>query len=175
MTRTHNGTGGDGTRLLVVMGVSGAGKTTVGRLLAARLGLPYADADAFHPVANKERLSKGIPLDDAARAPWLTAIGAWLAQHADTGGVVSCSALKRRYRDRLLRDAPGAFFVHLDGSRELIHGRLAHRTGHFMPACMLGSQLADLEPLEPDEPGIVVSVERSPEQVVELILQRLPG
>ncbi|MGK5642635.1 gluconokinase [Streptomyces sp. URMC 126] len=159
---------------VVVMGVSGAGKTTVGRLVADRLGVPFADADAFHPASNKALMSSGIPLGDAERAPWLAAIGDWLAAHAARGGIVTCSALKRRYRDTLARAAERALFVHLDGPAEVIADRLAHRTGHFMPACMLGSQLADLEPLAPDEHGVRVLVDRPARQVAGLVLDRLP-
>ncbi|MBC2878305.1 MULTISPECIES: gluconokinase [Streptomyces] len=160
--------------LVVVMGVSGAGKTTVGRLVADRLGAPFADADAFHPASNKALMAAGIPLGDTERAPWLAAIADWLTAHAAGGGVVTCSALKRRYRDALARTARRALFVHLDGPAEVIADRLAHRTGHFMPACMLGSQLADLEPLAPDEHGVRVPVGHPARQVADLALARLP-
>ncbi|KAB7842188.1 gluconokinase [Streptomyces mobaraensis] len=159
--------------LVVVMGVSGAGKTTVGRLIADRLGAPFADADAFHPASNKALLAAGIPLGDTERAPWLAAIADWMTAHAAGGGVVTCSALKRRYRDALARTARRALFVHLDGPAEVIADRLAHRTGHFMPACMLGSQLADLEPLAPDEHGVRVPVDHPARQVADLALARL--
>ncbi len=114
--------------VIVVMGVSGSGKSTVGGLLAERLGVPYAEADDFHPPANIAKMSAGHPLDDSDRAPWLDAIAAWIAERGDRGGVVSCSALRRRYRDRLRASAPGLFFLHLDGSPELIASRLAART-----------------------------------------------
>ncbi|MFI9275417.1 gluconokinase [Kitasatospora sp. NPDC052896] len=152
--------------LIVVMGVSGAGKTTVARLLADRLALPFAEADDFHPAANIAKMSAGIPLDDADRAPWLHTLGGWLAERgrAGTGGVVTCSALRRRYRDTLRAACPTAFFLHLDGNRGLVADRLAARTGHFMPASLLASQYALLEPLQPDEHGAVLDVgsEREP-------------
>ncbi|MEV1011015.1 gluconokinase [Streptomyces sp. NPDC049881] len=141
------------------MGVSGSGKSTVGELLADRLGVPYADADDFHSPANIAKMSAGTPLTDEDRWPWLDAIGAWAAgRAADGGAVVTCSALKRAYRDRLRAAAPGLFFVHLDGSRELIAGRMAAREGHFMPGALLDSQLAALEPLQEDERGARVDI-----------------
>jgi gluconokinase len=156
-------------QVVVVMGVSGTGKSTVGALLADALGVPYAEADAFHPAANVAKMSAGTPLDDADRVPWLDAIGAWAGGRsaAGLGGVVSCSALKRRYRDRLRAAAPGLFFLHLTGSRELIAERLSERRGHFMPSTLLDSQLADLEPLEPDERGAALPVDTDPRTVVK--------
>ncbi|MGW0736477.1 gluconokinase [Streptomyces sp. NPDC002851] len=151
--------------VVVVMGVSGTGKSTVGALLAAELGVPYAEADAFHPPANIAKMSSGTPLDDKDREPWLDAIGAWAAGRAGHGGVVSCSALKRAYRDRLRAAAPGLFFVHLMGDRALIAGRLAERQGHFMPGALLDSQFATLEPLAADEHGAAIPVTTAPESV----------
>lgn len=155
--------------VIVVMGVSGVGKTTVARLLAHRLGLPYAEADDFHPAANIAKMSAGTPLDDQDREPWLRALGAWLGERAEagTGGVVTCSALKRSYRD-ILRDAcPEAFFLHLTGSHELVGDRIAHRTGHFMPPSLLDSQYATLEPLQADESGAVLDVDADPDTLVD--------
>ncbi|KDN86640.1 gluconokinase [Kitasatospora cheerisanensis] len=155
--------------VIVVMGVSGVGKTTVARLLAHRLGLPYAEADDFHPAANIAKMSAGIPLDDQDREPWLRALGAWLGERAGagTGGVVTCSALKRSYRD-ILRDAcPEAYFLHLTGSHDLVGDRIAHRTGHFMPPSLLDSQYATLEPLQADESGTVLDVDADPDTLVE--------
>lgn len=161
---------------IVVMGVSGAGKTTVARLLAERLGVPKAEADDFHPPANIAKMSAGIPLGDADRVPWLEAIGRWLHERdaARSGGVVTCSALKRGYRDILREASPGIFFLHLDGRPDLIADRIGHRAGHFMPPSLLGSQYAALEPLGPDENGAVVDVGPSPEDIVEMAVELLP-
>ncbi|WP_051830964.1 MULTISPECIES: gluconokinase [Streptomyces] len=155
---------------VVVMGVSGVGKTTLARMLADRLDLPFAEADDFHPAANIAKMSAGIPLDDEDRAPWLRAIGAWLKERteAGTGGVVTCSALKHRYRDTLRAACPGAFFLHLSGGHELVEDRLNHRAGHFMPPSLLDSQYAALEPLAADERGAVLDVGPSPEELVEM-------
>lgn len=156
--------------VVVIMGTSGTGKTTVCSLLAQRLGVPQDDADDFHPAANIAAMSAGTPLTDQDRWPWLDAIGAWARQRAApggrVGGVVSCSALKRSYRDRL-RAAAGLelFFVHLTGDRALIERRMAHRQGHFMPTALLDSQFAVLEPLRPDEAGIAIDVAATPEEI----------
>lgn len=158
--------------LLVVMGVSGSGKSTVGAALAQRLAVPFLDADRLHSPANIAKMAAGEPLDDDDRRAWLEATGGWLAEHDAAGGVVSCSALKVSYRDRLRRHAPRVGFVHLSGSREAIARRLASRTGHFMPASLLGSQLADLEALGPDEVGVVVDVDQSVGSVVQECLDR---
>lgn len=158
--------------LLVVMGVSGSGKSTVGAALAQRLGVPFEDADDLHPAANIAKMSAGQPLDDHDREPWLERIGEWLATRAD-GGVVSCSALKRSYRDHLRRHVPALEFVHLEGSHEVIARRQASRPGHFMPASLLASQFATLEPLEADEHGIVVDVDQSVDAIVEQAVTRI--
>ncbi|MET9958378.1 gluconokinase [Streptomyces sp. NPDC006326] len=156
------------------MGVSGTGKTTVGRLLAQALGVPYAEGDTFHPAANVAKMTAGIPLDDADRRPWLDAIGDWIRARPDRqGAVVACSALRRAYRDRLRAAAPGAVFVHLSGERPLIQRRMAARTGHFMPAALLDSQFAALEPLQEDERGIVVDVSGSPQEITARALAAL--
>ncbi|MEW1831764.1 gluconokinase [Streptomyces sp. NPDC088196] len=153
--------------VVVVMGVAGTGKTTIGPLLAARLGVPYAEGDDFHPQANIAKMSAGVPLTDEDRWPWLDAIGDWAHGRAGLGGVVSSSALKRSYRDRLRAAAPGVVFVHLTGDRALIEDRMAHRHGHFMPTALLDSQFATLQPLEADEAGVAVDVTGSPEQIAE--------
>lgn len=140
--------------LLVVMGVTGAGKSTVGGLIAERLGLGFRDADDFHPPANIAKMSAGQPLEDADRWPWLDAIGAHLAAHRRQGYVVTCSALKRAYRDRLRAAAPGLRFIHLHGDLALVAARQAARQGHFMPASLVASQFATLEPPR-DEPDVV--------------------
>ncbi len=147
------------------MGVSGSGKTTVGRALADLLDRPFLDADELHPDSNVAKMAAGLPLDDADRAPWLAAVAARIddAIGDGTGAVVACSALRRRYRDVLRR--PEVVFVLLDGPRELLLTRLRHRHGHFMPADLLDSQLATLERPDSDERTITLSVEGTPEQV----------
>ncbi|WP_236073375.1 gluconokinase [Streptomyces tardus] len=155
------------------MGVSGTGKTTVGELLAEHLHVPYAEADDFHSPANIDKMSQGVPLEDADRWPWLDAIGDWARSRAGHGGVVSCSALKRSYRDRLRAAAPELFFLHLTGDRALIADRLANRRGHFMPLNLLDSQLATLEPLQADERGAAVPVNPGPASVTALALAAL--
>ncbi len=157
-----------GTPLLVVMGVSGSGKSTVGAALAQRLGVPFEDADDLHPPANIAKMSAGVALDDDDRRPWLETIGKWLAAHDGDGGVISCSALKRSYRDQLRAHAARAVFVHLHGTREVIARRQASRPGHFMPASLLDSQFDTLEPLAEDEAGVVIDVD----QPVDVIVQQ---
>ena len=157
---------------LVVMGVSGSGKSTVGAAIAQRLRVPFADADDFHPPANIAKMTSGQALDDDDRGPWLEAIGEWLAGHP-AGGVMSCSALKRKYRDQLRHHAPGVEFLHLEGSPEVIGRRQASRPGHFMPASLLASQFATLEPLEPDEHGEVIDVDQSIDAIVQQYVDRL--
>ncbi len=157
--------------LVVVMGVSGSGKSTVGAALAQRLRVPFADADDFHPEANIAKMTAGLPLDDADRKPWLEALGRWLAERRD-GGVVSCSALRRSYRDVLRLHAPGIRLVHLDGAREVIARRQASRPGHFMPASLLDSQFATLEPLGDDEHGTVLDVDASPDALVDALVEQ---
>ncbi|MEW2359127.1 gluconokinase [Spirillospora sp. NPDC029432] len=160
--------------LLVVMGVSGSGKTTFGTALARRLGVPFADADDFHPAANIAKMSAGVPLDDADRLPWLRAIGGWLAGHAGSGGAVGCSALKRAYRDLLREYAPAVEFVHLDGDPEVVRRRVAARPGHFMPAALVDSQFEALEPLEPGERGIVLDLDTPVGDLVDAYLAASP-
>ncbi|MFC0681053.1 gluconokinase [Lysobacter korlensis] len=150
---------------IVVMGVSGSGKTVTGSRLAVALGRPFVDADDLHPPANKEKMARGIPLNDEDRWGWLDTVGERLA-----GGepvVVACSALKRVYRDRLRAAAPDAVFVHLHGSRGLLAERMGHRVHEFMPVTLLDSQLATLEPLQEDERGVVVDVAPPLPEVVE--------
>lgn len=161
-------------RPIVVMGVSGSGKSTVGAALAQRLGVSFADADDFHPQANIAKMTKGIPLDDDDRYPWLDAIGFWLAQHSDVGGVMSCSALKRKYRDQLRKHCPSTQFVHLSGSPEVIARRQASRPGHFMPASLMASQFATLEPLQSDEGGIVLDVDHDIDWIVASYVAQAP-
>lgn len=160
-----------GSAPVVVMGVSGSGKSTVGAALARRMRVPFLDADTLHPAANVAKMAAGHPLDDDDRYPWLDTVGEWLAAHRD-GGVASCSALKKTYRDRLRAHCPGVEFVHLSGSAELIAGRLTARTDHFMPAALLRSQLDTLEALGPDEAGTTVDAGRGVDAIVDAVLQR---
>ena len=152
--------------LVVVMGVSGSGKSTVGAALARRLGVPFEDGDDLHPPENVAKMAAGHPLDDDDRRPWLDAVGTWLAGHP-AGGVVACSALRRAYRDRLRGHAPGVRFLLLTGSPEVIARRQADRPGHFMPASLLRSQLATLEPLRPDEAGVALDVDQGVDRIVQ--------
>jgi gluconokinase len=161
--------------VVVIMGVAGSGKTTVGAMLAGRLHWPYAEADDFHPPANVDKMAAGHPLTDEDRKPWLDAIGRWIderrAEHKP--GVVSCSALKRSYRDLLRADRPEVRIVYLDGSRDLIGRRLVTRHGHFMRATMLDSQFEALEEPTPDEHATVVSIDATPGEIVDEIVRVL--
>jgi gluconokinase len=160
---------------LVVMGVSGSGKTTVAQLLADRLGRPFAEADDFHPEANVAKMAAGTPLDDEDRWPWLRTMRDWLSEQAAAGHstVITCSALKVAYRD-VLREAQGRVrFVHLSAPTEVIGDRMEHRSGHFMPPSLLPSQLSTLEPLTSDEDGVTVDVDATPAQVAEATLVAL--
>lgn len=156
---------------LVVMGVSGSGKSTIGALLAERLDMPFVDGDDLHPEANRRKMAAGIPLDDHDRWPWLDAVGARLA--AEPTPVVACSALRRIYRDRLRATAPGIVFVELLGDAATIAARLAGRHHEYMPATLLDSQLATFEPLEPDEGGVVVGIGPAPDALVAQIVAAL--
>lgn len=153
----------------VFMGVSGSGKSTVAKAVAERLALPFAEADAFHPAANIAKMTEGVALTDEDRRPWLRALADWIAEHQQRGehSLMACSALRRGYRDILRSGAPDVRFVHLDGSEELIASRLRRRSGHFMPAGLLASQAATLEPLAPDEAGVVLSIDATPEKLVD--------
>jgi gluconokinase len=165
------------TTTLVVMGVSGSGKTTVARLLAERLGWRFAEGDDFHPAANVAKMHAGHPLTDADRAPWLRDLAAWIGgcEREGTDVVLTCSALKRRYRDVLRDGHPSVRFVHVSVDAATLRQRLAHRRGHYMPASLLDSQLAALEPLQPDEPGVVCPGDGTPEDVVAEVLRDLHG
>ncbi|QIX27909.1 gluconokinase [Nocardioides sp. JQ2195] len=158
--------------LLVAMGVSGSGKTAVGSALARRLRVPFVDGDDLHPQANVEKMSRGEALDDDDRRPWLDAVGAWLSAHETGGGVVACSALKRRYRDQLRQHSDRVEFVHLHGDRDLIAARQADRSGHFMPSSLLTSQLRTLEQLAPDEAGLVIDVDQGIDDIVQEYVDR---
>ena len=163
--------------VVVMMGVSGVGKTTIGTLLAERLGWGYAEGDSYHPPANVEKMRAGTPLDDTDREPWLAAIAAdidrWRA--AGQGMVVSCSALKRHYRDVLIGGRPDVRLVRLAGNEALIRARIEKRTDHYMPPSLLTSQIATLEPPVPEEDAISVDVVRPPGDCVAHILSALQG
>jgi gluconokinase len=157
-----------GVAAIVVMGVSGAGKSTVGRLIAARLDCPFRDADSFHPKANIEKMASGQPLTDEDRWPWLRAIAAWIAEHRAIGStcVVTCSALKRAYRDLVTDDQrTDVRLIYLKGDIALIEARLTARIGHFMPRALLRSQFDALEEPRADEHAITVSIDITPEAI----------
>ena len=161
--------------IVIVAGVSGSGKTTVGALLAGRLGCRFADADDFHPAANVAKMRAGIPLTDTDRWPWLRAIGAWMDERIGQGedAVVACSALKRSYRDVLLDGRPAARMVFLAPDREVLARRLAARHRHFFPAQLLSSQLDALEPPAPDERVLTVVPADTPAATVDSIIALL--
>jgi carbohydrate kinase (thermoresistant glucokinase family) len=162
--------------VLVVMGVSGSGKTTVGVALARRLGWPFEEGDELHPAANIARMANGQPLTDADRAPWLDAVAAWIENRLDAGGagVIACSALKRAYRDRLAAGREGQVrFVYLKGGFDLIALRLKGRRGHFMPPSLLASQFADLEAPAPEEAAVIVHISEPAGVQVDRIIQAL--
>jgi gluconokinase len=158
--------------IVIVAGVSGSGKTTVGALLAGRLGWTFADADDFHPAANVEKMRAGIPLTDADRWPWLQAVAAWMDERIARGedAVIACSALKRSYRDLLLTGRPGARMVFLAPDREVLARRLAARHGHFFPEHLLASQFDALEPPGPDEGVLTVVSADDPAATVARII-----
>jgi gluconokinase len=161
----------------VVMGVCGCGKSTVGNALAQENGVAYVEGDAYHPPANVAKMSAGLPLDDADRADWLHALQREIrkARENNVGLVVSCSALKRRYRDLLREGDPQLRFAHLTGPRELIAERLSARQDHYMPPTLLDSQLATLEPLQADEAGVSLDIRQAPAQLVTAILSSTRG
>jgi gluconokinase len=165
--------------IVVVAGVSGSGKTTVGAMLAGRLGWAFADGDSFHPPANIARMRAGLPLTDAERRPWLAAIAAWMDDRIAAGesAVVACSALKRAYRQMLVHDRPEIHLAFLQIDREVDGDRLAARHGHFFPAKLLDSQFADLENPRPAEGALIVSAQAEPADIVEEIIRslHLPG
>ena len=160
------------TTQVVVMGVAGSGKTTVAELLAQRAGLELAEADRFHSPENIAKMSAGTPLTDEDRQPWLRSLSEWMRERREAGvaTVVACSALKRSYRDILREHVPDLNFVHLHGSKELVHSRMAGRKGHFMPPALLESQFAALQPLEDDEHGITLELTLSPEELADRAL-----
>lgn len=166
---------GNGTACLVVMGVSGSGKTTVARAVADTLGWEFAEGDRLHPPENIAKMRRGVPLTDADRWPWLDRVGDWLDVQAakDEPGVVTCSALRRSYRDLLAADRPWVRFCLVDVPEEVLVRRLTGREDHFMPASLLASQLATLEPLQADEPGFVVDGTKPVQDVVDEVRRSL--
>ena len=164
-----------GVQHIVVMGVSGSGKTTTGTALAQRLGWPFTEGDAFHPATNVAKMAAGHPLTDEDRAPWLQALAGELAKAEARGqsSVMGCSSLKRAYRDILRSGAPRVRFLHVHGTREILTDRLGHREGHFFPPKLLDSQLATLEMLGEDEDGVVIDMALSIEKQVEAALHLL--
>lgn len=163
------------TRHIVIMGVSGAGKTTVGQKISELTGMTFADADAFHSAEHVALMRAGTPLDDEARWPWLRRLSAWMAARSAEGvsTVLACSALKRSYRDVLRQGPPSLDFVHLDGAAEVIRARMAARAGHYMPVSLLESQLATLERHGPDEPVVVLDVAGTPAELAAAVIDRL--
>lgn len=150
---------------IVVMGVAGAGKTDIGAMLATRLNVEFMDGDDLHPQANIDKMASAHPLSDDDRRPWLANIAAWLAERSSDGAVVACSALKRIYRDQLRQACLDLVFVHLAGDREVVIERVKARAGHFMPASLVDSQYATLEPLAADEAGITLNFDASREKL----------
>ncbi len=161
--------------VVIVMGVSGSGKTTVAQGIATALGWEFAEGDTFHSPANVAKMRSGHPLTDEDRWPWLEAIGAWISTKESRGesAVVTCSALRRAYRDLLRQGRPAVRFLHLTLSPEVIRERMERRQGHYMPASLLPSQLATLEPLAPDEPGVVVENDGPAAEVLHRALTAL--
>jgi gluconokinase len=161
--------------IVLLAGVSGSGKSTVGQLLASRLGWPFIDGDSLHPAANIAKMRAGVPLNDEDRRPWLEAVAAAMDDHIAAGrsAVITCSALKRSYRDLLLTGRPAARLVFLDAGRDLLAARLAARHGHFFRADLLDSQLATLEGPQPGERVLTVPAVGPADQVAEQIICRL--
>ena len=161
--------------VLVVMGVSGSGKTTVAEGLSERLGWLFLEGDSLHPEANVAKMSAGRPLTDDDRWPWLELVADWVAERvaAHEDGIVTCSALKRSYRDVIRRDSDDVVFVHLTGERETLEQRMRARTGHFMPPHMLESQLETLEEPGPAEPSLRVPIEQGPDEIVAAVVSEL--
>jgi gluconokinase len=169
------GVPGNGPVIVVVMGVSGSGKTTLASGIARRLGWEFQEGDDLHPPANVAKMSRGEPLTDDDRWPWLAAVGAWMDERIARGSsaVLTCSALRRSYRDRLRAGRPNVVFCHVTADPDVIRARVEARRGHYMPASLVPSQLAALEPLAPDEPGVSVSAAGPPEAVLAEALERL--
>ena len=160
---------------VVLIGVSGVGKSSIMAALEDRLGWPALEGDSVHPASNVRKMAAGTPLTDADREPWLRRISAWIGERERerVSSLVTCSALRRTYRDVLRRGHPSVWFVHLVAPRSVLEARMDRRSGHFMPASLLASQLATLEPLGADEPGWAIDASEPVETVAEMILERL--
>ena len=163
------------TSILLIMGVSGAGKTTIAKILAARLGWPFEEGDDLHPQANIDKMKAGIPLTDADRQPWLAQVAAWIDRQRASGepGIITCSALKRSYRQIVIGDRPDVRLVYLRGGHDLIAARVAQRTGHFMPESLLQSQFDALEEPGPDENPLIVDIGPPPGDIADEIVRRV--
>lgn len=166
---------GAGTTTVVVMGVAGSGKSTVGRELVKRLGWEFAEGDDFHPPANVAKMRPGHPLDDDDRWPWLRTIADWIGEREAAGqnAIVTCSALKRAYRDLLGSGHPSVHFVHVDVPTDVLRERMGRRQDHYMPPSLLDSQLATLERLQPDEPGFAVAGDGPLDEVADRVVDEL--
>lgn len=159
--------------LIVVMGVSGCGKSTVGLALAERLGVHFIDGDALHPLANIQKMAQGIALEDSDRWPWLADVGRTLRDHKDSGLVIACSALKRSYRNVIRWEAPRTIFLHAHGPASVIRSRMSARAGHFMPATLLASQLDTLESLDATEDGFILDITLQVGDIVDAAVTEL--
>lgn len=157
--------------LIVVMGASGCGKSTIGTHLAQRFAVPFVDADDLHSPANVEKMTRGVPLTGDDRRPWLTEVGRTLQRHDATGVVIACSALRVVYRDIIRAEAPHAFFVHLDAAADVLSTRLVMRPDHYMPVSLLSSQLQTLEPLRVHESGVTVSADQKIDHILRQALR----
>lgn len=168
---------GRATTHVVVMGVSGSGKTTIARGIARATGFEFTEADEFHLPQNIAKMERGVPLTDEDRWPWLGALAEWMGARSDAGvsTIITCSALKRAYRDVLREGPPSVTFIHLDGPAHVIRERMSRREGHFMPTSLLQSQVDTLEPLDPDEAGVILDLRMSPESLIDEAVLWLAG
>ncbi len=158
-------------KVCIIMGVSGTGKSTIGKLLSEKLGVPFYDGDDFHPPGNIEKMTSGTPLTDADRYDWLIALNRLALEHRETGAVIACSALKASYRDILRTEIPESMqFIHLEGSFELVKSRMENRSSHFMPSALLKSQF---DTLEPPKDAISIAISKDPESILKDILEQM--